>query len=224
VEFLFEALNIYSACDIGYKTSKDQRLHVELALLQLCATGVEKKKSDPPVTVAATATATPAASMPVKAVQHAVPSVKIALTNSSVSTAKDAEKPAVHQENAENPLSFGTVTQGMLEQAWNAFSGKYQTTPRLYSLLTGHKPQLDGHTVNFTVSSSLQKDNLQKIAPELLRYLGEQLNGNHLTLNTVIADRQEVHKPYTAEEKFEEMSHKNRALLTLKQRLMLDFE
>ena len=42
--FLFEALNICSSCDINYKISKNQRLHVELALLRLSEIGVEKKK------------------------------------------------------------------------------------------------------------------------------------------------------------------------------------
>ena len=41
--FLFEALNICSSCDINYKISKNQRLHVELALLRLSEIGVEKK-------------------------------------------------------------------------------------------------------------------------------------------------------------------------------------
>ena len=44
--FLFEALNICSSCDINYKISKNQRLHVELALLRLCEIGVEKKKPE----------------------------------------------------------------------------------------------------------------------------------------------------------------------------------
>ena len=34
-EFLFEALNICSNCDVHYKAGKNQRLHVELALLRL---------------------------------------------------------------------------------------------------------------------------------------------------------------------------------------------
>ena len=41
--WLFEALKICSNCDINYKTSKNQRLHVELALLRLSNIGVEKK-------------------------------------------------------------------------------------------------------------------------------------------------------------------------------------
>jgi DNA polymerase-3 subunit gamma/tau len=52
VDFLYKALEIGSACDIAYKNSKNQRLHVELALISLCrlsednSTESEKKKYD----------------------------------------------------------------------------------------------------------------------------------------------------------------------------------
>lgn len=41
--FIFEALNICSQCDVQYKISKNQRLHVELALIQLSNIDPEKK-------------------------------------------------------------------------------------------------------------------------------------------------------------------------------------
>jgi len=44
-EFLFEALSISSKCDAGYKSSSSPRLHVELALIELCNILAEKKKS-----------------------------------------------------------------------------------------------------------------------------------------------------------------------------------
>jgi DNA polymerase-3 subunit gamma/tau len=52
VEFLYRALEIASNCDIAYKSSKNQRLHVELALIRLCRitteslAETEKKKID----------------------------------------------------------------------------------------------------------------------------------------------------------------------------------
>ncbi len=52
VDFLFKALETGSICDLAYKNSKNQRLHVELYLIKLClitsdAVGeVEKKKAD----------------------------------------------------------------------------------------------------------------------------------------------------------------------------------
>jgi DNA polymerase III subunit gamma/tau len=51
-EFIFKALELGSNCDISYKTSKNQRLHVELFLIRLCRLmtipeeETEKKKSD----------------------------------------------------------------------------------------------------------------------------------------------------------------------------------
>jgi DNA polymerase-3 subunit gamma/tau len=52
VSFLYKALEIGSNCDINYKNSKNQRLHIELALIQMCRIMSEpngdpgKKKSE----------------------------------------------------------------------------------------------------------------------------------------------------------------------------------
>jgi DNA polymerase-3 subunit gamma/tau len=52
VDFLFRALENGSTCDLAYKNSKNQRLHVELFLIKLClitgdsVTETEKKKTD----------------------------------------------------------------------------------------------------------------------------------------------------------------------------------
>jgi DNA polymerase-3 subunit gamma/tau len=52
VSFLFKALETGTACDLAYKSSKNQRLHVELSLIKLCfinsepTENIEKKKAD----------------------------------------------------------------------------------------------------------------------------------------------------------------------------------
>jgi DNA polymerase III subunit gamma/tau len=48
MQVLLMALNVCNKCDISYKTSKNQRLAVELALMQLCSikSSLEKKTSD----------------------------------------------------------------------------------------------------------------------------------------------------------------------------------
>jgi DNA polymerase-3 subunit gamma/tau len=50
VDFLFKSLENGSACDLAYKNSKNQRLHVELFLIKLCLINsendIEKKKAD----------------------------------------------------------------------------------------------------------------------------------------------------------------------------------
>jgi DNA polymerase III subunit gamma/tau len=42
--FLFKGLEICNSADIAYKQSKNTRLHIEIALIQLCNQGSEKKK------------------------------------------------------------------------------------------------------------------------------------------------------------------------------------
>jgi DNA polymerase-3 subunit gamma/tau len=42
-EFLFAALEICNQCEISYKSTRNQRLHVELALIRLCGIAGEKK-------------------------------------------------------------------------------------------------------------------------------------------------------------------------------------
>lgn len=53
VSFLYRALDILSNCDMAFRTSKNQRLHVELALIKLCTilpeiTAESQKKNNEP--------------------------------------------------------------------------------------------------------------------------------------------------------------------------------
>ncbi len=45
-EFLFKALDILNQCEIYFKSSRNQRLHVEIALIRLCGIIGEKKNPD----------------------------------------------------------------------------------------------------------------------------------------------------------------------------------
>ena len=75
--FLFEALNICSSCDVGYKISKNQRLHVELALLRLCEIGVEKKNAEQVASASQIKPAATSATLPKTASRPAIPSISI---------------------------------------------------------------------------------------------------------------------------------------------------
>jgi DNA polymerase-3 subunit gamma/tau len=60
---LEKAIAITNQCDLQYKTAKNQRLHVELCLMQIASLDPEKKKDNPyikpPESVAAPTTSTP---------------------------------------------------------------------------------------------------------------------------------------------------------------------
>ncbi|MDR3187603.1 MAG: DNA polymerase III subunit gamma/tau [Prevotellaceae bacterium] len=79
--FLFEALNLATRCDVGYKASGNPRLHVELCLLQISYLCAEKKNPDvtqipaaaPAPAPAPAAPAAPAAPTPAAAPPAAIP-------------------------------------------------------------------------------------------------------------------------------------------------------
>ncbi len=49
-EFLYKCLDILNQCEIQYKSSKNQRRHVEIALIRLCNASSEKKNNNDDVT------------------------------------------------------------------------------------------------------------------------------------------------------------------------------
>lgn len=79
-QWLLTVLDLANKADIQYKQVKNQRLHIELYLLKMCAsvkqkaeTEVPKKKVDLPVNQPQTTTATPPAPAPVQTTAHVAP-------------------------------------------------------------------------------------------------------------------------------------------------------
>jgi len=228
--FLFEALNICSSCDVNYKISKNQRLHVELALLRLSEIGVEKKNAEP---VAAQSKAPTTASAPVKtAARPVIPSISIkeAMTGhqetkttpvvETKTTLTEAVSVMPSEKSGNKP-----ITQEALTEAWNSFANAMKAEDtRLFSMLTAHTPNLTGETnIVFQISNPLQHEPLQKIQPKLLQHLRDVLDNGNAEIEIVLAEKNEIAKAYTVEDKFAQMSRKNPALMTFKQQFVLDF-
>jgi len=235
--FLFEALNICSSCDVNYKISKNQRLHVELALLRLSEIGVEKKNVEPVAPAAqnkASTTTSEAAKFPVRPVLPSV-SIKEAMAgHPEMKVTPVAEPKTALTENvsttvvAAPPAKTGNqpITQEALTAAWNSFANAMKAEDtRIFSMLTAHVPNLAGETnIIFQISNPLQKEPLHQIQPRLLQHLRDALDNEDAEIEIVLAEKNETSKAYTAEDKFTQMSRKNPALMTFKQQFILDFE
>ena len=227
--FLFEALNICSSCDINYKISKNQRLHVELALLRLCEIGVEKKKSEQIVPAAQNQSQT-ATSTTSHKTHPVIPSISIkdAMTGKTV-TATETSTALPKKTTADVPVlttASQPITQESMIAAWNSFADTLKTEDmRLFSMLTAHIPLLENETkIVFKISNPLQKDPLLKIQPRLLQHLRATSGNHNIEIEIEVAEKNEFTKAYTAEDKFAQMTGKNPALMTFKQQFTLDFE
>ena len=118
VPFILQALEIINDCDINYKTSNNKKLHIEIALMQLCKlampeglviTAIPKQQSEPQISKPAVTVATK-------------PSVQT--PENKQSTAPPPSSPETLPEKSNSPKSKAPSLSGM----------------NLGSLLSGQKP------------------------------------------------------------------------------------
>lgn len=241
---LFEGLNICGRCDVAYKASKNQRLHVELALIQICNAELEKKKSDlakaaaaekqsaktaPATGTSAKDTGTPAESRP-----KPTPIPSFSLKDAMKSDPKKPERAEIKDQSPVNIISEPIdtdrykdtkFTQDQLNDAWMKFAETLRTDdPRMFSTLTAQMPELKAnYVIEMNVVSSLQQEEVEKIKFKILRSLRSTLQNGMLNVEIVMKETENAKRFYSDKEKFEAMAQKNPNLLKFKQQFGLDF-
>lgn len=236
IAFLYKALNISNACDLSYRESKNKRLLVELAILQMCnisnsltpvqeLTNESEKKNE---------TASEQKKEPVNYSQtqkkQTVASSTISLKD-AIAKKSNQNQQAEQKEETENKEETDlselneTVDQKKLETVWSLLLKKYEgKKPRLFSMLNANKPSLKSETIiDFILSNQLQKESLESVKSEILNFLRQELRNGKLDLNFVISDEKPKDKLFTDKDKYEYLSNKNKNLNSLKQQLNLDF-
>jgi DNA polymerase-3 subunit gamma/tau len=252
--FLFRALEVANEFDINFRSSKNQRLHVELMLTKLCNIKAEKKnlliehseirsqivqEEQPPLKKKA----------PMKKTE---PGIKLSggndtksgfRTQSSVSikdalnkmdqTGKNEEVPVVFDDHMtdedEEVIPEKDFTQEELVHQWMQYADKIrEEMPRSFSILKSQQPNLkDDHTISITLINKSQAEDFNlRIKEGLLDFLRNNLQNKLITIEINVTEdaANNGKKPYTAEEKFKYMANKNPVLQKLKQDFNLDFE
>ncbi|MBL4624103.1 MAG: DNA polymerase III subunit gamma/tau [Flavobacteriales bacterium] len=108
-QVLLMALNVCNKCDISYKTSKNQRLAVELAIMQLCSIKSSLEKKNPDVTeIDITLDFVGGRSIQASASELTKQQATIEVASSVIATPKVAEPKPVYK--ASNPLQNKPLT------------------------------------------------------------------------------------------------------------------
>jgi DNA polymerase III subunit gamma/tau len=245
-DFLFKSLNITNNCDLNFRNSKNPRLHVELALIQLAnitllqehealkkndfpdpKQAVDKKQSavvtaSDKVTQLAEEVKVPPFSIP----KISVPSIKDALKGKAIPKS-EPEKDVVAEVLPEYPEKemINNFSQEALEKVWNAFSSSIkEDQPRLATTLTSAIPLLkEEFIIEFSVSNSLQQDAIKNYKHVLLPFLHKELKNSKITLDVTVSQQESKSMLYSDEDKYRHMVQKNPALGRLKQQFNLDF-
>lgn len=249
IGFLVKAIDKANACDLNYRASKNQRLLVELTLMQIASITFdgEKKKSANYIIPATFFTSLiPAAkelkkprpltieNKAPKIVAEPKPEIKkpvlknitrrsSALSLKSVHQKKE-EKKSVTEENYDNHPKT-PFTQEELVKVWKKYYDKLikKGEKSIASILIADEPLLtDNFVVQFTLPNTLMKDQLKQGTPKLLKHLRESLNNYGISLDTQVNETIEKKFAYTPQEKYNKLKEKNPMIEKLKDRFQLD--
>ena len=232
VDFLFEALQLTNACEVGYKSSGNPRLHVELTLLRLSNIGAEKKNDEPIESDNSLTAATPAKestekTKPVVATQtntpnQAAPPKSISLKQEIAEKTKKEEKVSVQEKRTT------IFSHEQLLEAWQKLVAN-EKNPRVANGLNEANPQIreDNITVVCSVKNEAQQQWMEKYAEKnIILSLRNELQNDFIRLEVVIVVKEEKDNPtkriYTDEQKLNFLKEKHPDVQKLSTALGLD--
>lgn len=238
--WLFQALDILNTCDINYRTARNKRLTVELALVKLCQLGVAQtvpavsQPSAAPQSNVAPQQAKPMVApqpnpAPQPAAPQAAPSIpKMPSISLGLGIKKEAPSAAPQTTGAQPRTEEDQnrpFTVDQLRDAWVGLAATHKEEPRLKELIENYTPKLvDSVTAEIQMPNPWQMTEMRKALPGLMSQLRQTLHNNHLQLQLVQAEFSQEQMAFTAEEKYKLMAEQNPALVQLKERLDLQID
>ena len=251
LSFLLTALSLSGDCDLQYKNSKNQRLHVELALMKMAyiqaavnlarvakeapTPSEDKKKAEPPESAPSASDSSETTHASSNG-EPATPSLNALKSKSTIKiptlndTAPPAPEPASSENIAPEPTTSNLTSQSpvsltQLREEWNAFAQERRALGKDSEYIALNHPihlKDDGVTIPITLMSPLQEDSLNAIKPELLQRLRKRLNNAGLTLEVTLNREEHQRRPYTPAEKLNYLAEKHPQVRELAERLALD--
>jgi DNA polymerase III subunit gamma/tau len=250
LRFLLQGIELANDCDLKYKTSKNQRLLVELTLMQLASITFDgEKKNNKPYIIASLHFNTGVVSKPifiprVEKASNINPSIKKVekpkkevikpvlsnvsrrpslLSLKSINHKKELDVIEVEYEVVEG-LPTDEFSKNKAILLWKQYAEKLieQGKKSVASILNTSSPIIKGNKFHFELPNTLMKDQLDKAKGPLLKFLRESLN--NFKIEIVIDVNEEITKKYayTPQEKYEKLKEKNNALELLRKTFDLD--
>jgi DNA polymerase-3 subunit gamma/tau len=252
IPFLMQSINKANDCDLNYRASKNQRLLVELTLMQIASItfdGEKKKPANYIIPATFFQSLSPAVKEITKPVQQKVaPSThqkiekveetkptqnrpilqSVQRRSSSLSLKsiheKKVEKKSVVEENFDNhPKDI--FTEKALQDFWKDYVALLQKKGErsMASIVGTDVPKLESpFKISFTVPNKLMEDQFKKGRPMLLKFLREKLNNYGIKIVVKLNETVEKKFAYTPQEKFNKMKEMNPLLEKLRQTFELD--
>ena len=243
VQFLLRSLNLVNKTDVSYKSAKNQRLHVEMALMQMCylTASLEAEKKNDELIQKDSPKQIVSASIP--SIQDK-PEIKTAskpivpiseLKTSGTFPLKQVLTDTRIPEAASNPETKVTVLREVnksfgfedVKQAVSLFAKTKETSSKsiFISLNTAKLQLTDSNELNITLLNHSQLEKFQEIKQDMLDFIRQEIGNNSVTLVFSVEEQDNaIVKAYKPIDKFKAMCDKNNALLELKKRFDLEID
>jgi DNA polymerase III subunit gamma/tau len=241
-DFLMDLLEIGNKFDLGYKASKNKRLHVELELLQMSTAQKKKLERQQALTAKPEAANTPAVQHQAAAQQPAPHHRPASLARSpsfneilggGTQQAKPAAAQPAHKIAAENTKyqaaqapsaidATGTDAPNIgISQAWDAFVDSLRNShPRLYGALMANRAQTNDGNVNINLASEEAAAQMASLKTEAETFIKDR-TGSAAILNIAVNKPAAV-KAGSPSEKFSALNRINPNLESLREAFDLD--
>ena len=239
--WLFSALDILNTCDINYRTARNKRLTVELALVKLCQLGLPVQQpvmqsgpsspsapknpsnpSSPSVAPSAAPQAVPTAAPTATAIPK-MPKIGLGFgpkTPKQTEAAVPIQPEQPKEEERNRPF-----TADQLRDAWVGLAVTHKEELRLKELIENYQPvPVDAETAEIQMPNPWQLEEMRKALPNLLQQLRRQLHNSNISIRLTQAEYDKEAMAFTAEEKYALMSEQNPALALLKEKLDLQID
>ena len=249
-KWLFNALEVMNTCDIQYRTAKNKRLTVELALVKLCRlmeptstpAGTGASSTTPNTSRASSAPSTPSVpstptnvtrpiasspQSPQSPTRPSMPSLGAmpSLGNLGLITAqpKTEAKPAQQEETKADRNTPFTVDQ--LIDAWVGLNQHFKGEERLLAMLSNCQPtMINEHLCRITVANPWQKQEFAKFGTKVMDIVRNTLQNDLLKLQVEVAEFDRSARAYTAADKYKLLAKQNPHLIDMKDKLGLQLE
>jgi DNA polymerase-3 subunit gamma/tau len=243
ISFLMSALSIGNNCDTQYKSSKNARLHVELALLKMAylnkaidlarSADELKKKTDvgsvnTPTTSANGNTAEKKNDIkqaPVKST-FKLPTIESLIEKIEKPKTEALEIQPAPTSTAETEVVY-EISLEKVQHIWQKLADEKNAQGKIneYFILNNRPLQIEGTTLKFSVENTFLSDYLTTFKSELIEYLREKTACPTLNLEYWVEKKEETNaQVYTPTEKYNYLLEKYPYLGEFKKKLDLDLD
>ena len=246
--WIFNALDIVNTCDVQFRTAKNKRLTVELALVKLCrlveapvtnnqapiANNPSPQSPSRPVASSPQSpqSAPQPATAPKPAPQASRPAPPMAMPSLGnlgtlgVKKENTAAAPTATAEAAPAaPTRNNPFTADQLFDAWAGLVQHFPGEERLIAMLNTLVPELvTPELCRITVANPWQKQEFAKFGKRVMDLVRDALKNDLLKLQVEVGEYKKTTRAYTAAEKYKVLVDMNPHLAELRTRMNLQLE